>query len=421
MSIPTHNLYDFVHQATKRRFWLMYFYPWGSRELGALIDYQIDSNFMNSANGIPFENRFNFREFNINLDAENTNIILTKWTQPILYCHDQEPLKFALYDKDSELIKQFQIPIKYDDLSLKVPNAFSIYKKSILLHSELNSNELTKFEDSNLFVGAYWWSHAVIARDWYRFAEHDLSLLEKTKRKKIFLTYCRRIDDTSLYRQKFLDYVSAAELENDCLISSNYITNPTASLSAEYHAVDFLNTAISVVLETTFDSKIHLTEKTLRPIACGHPFIIANGPGCLALLRKYGFKTFHPYINESYDNIVDDNERLSVIVKEMQRLQSLSNNELDLLLDNCKSISDYNKNRFFSSDFLYQVTEELKENVDSALLQCQGQYHVKPWLDAISQRKKLRKNKMPVNKKSNLLVMFKLIKKLRRLISNNDR
>jgi hypothetical protein len=48
------------------------------------------------------------------------------------------------------------------------------------------------------------------------------------------------------------------------------------------------------VAETVFDTRIHLTEKTLRPIACGHPFILAAGPGSLKYLQTYGFRTFSP-------------------------------------------------------------------------------------------------------------------------------
>jgi hypothetical protein len=46
-----------------------------------------------------------------------------------------------------------------------------------------------------------------------------------------------------------------------------------------------------------------LTEKALRPIACGQPFILAATPGSLQYLRSYGFKTFSGYIDETYDTI----------------------------------------------------------------------------------------------------------------------
>jgi hypothetical protein len=418
MSIPTHNLYDFVHQVTEKKFFLLYFYPWGSRDLDNLISYQTNNESLNSSDGIPVDYQFDFQKFNIDAPIKKLTYALLRWTQPILFCHDQEPLKFKLYTADSNLINNFsKLPPKFNHLLLKKAIPYSIHKKSVLLHSEINSEELKKFEDSNLFVGAYWWSHAIIARDWYRYAEHDLSLFNKPSAdKKLFLAYCRRIDNTSAYRQTFLDQLYAYKLDNNCLISTKSNSEKISSnSSAEYNSDDFVNTSISVVLETTFDHRIHLTEKTLRPIACGHPFIIANGPGCLKLLRHYGFKTFHPYINESYDNIVDDSERLSLIVEEMKRLSLLDKKELDQLLKSCQHIVEHNKHLFFSKDFISKITLELKENVDTAFSRCKDQYYIEPWLDLFNERRQQRKAKIPVTKNVEKLIMFKLIKQLRQL------
>ena len=415
MSIPTHNLYDFVHQATERRFWLVYFYPWGSRDLNDLTDYQVDKKFLNGANGIPDKHRFDFAKFDTVPLTTTNNHRLCKWTQPQLICHDQEPLQFDLYSEESEFIKNFKVPIEFPSMSLRNVNPFCIHKKSILLHSELNSAELTKFENTGFFVGAYWWSHAVIARDWYRYAESDLSLSSNLNTdKKLFLTYCRRIDNTSKYRQTFLDQLYINDLKKDCVTSSLADTEKIpADLSAEYHSSDFINTSISVVLETTFDSRIHLTEKTLRPIACGHPFIIANGPGCLKLLRSYGFKTFHPYIDESYDDMSDDNERLWAIIKEMKRLASLSKPELTRILDSCQLIAEYNKNMFFSKNFMLKIESELKNNVEAAFDKCKNQYYIDPWIQVLDRRRRERKNKIAIKKTEEVLAMFRLIKKLK--------
>ena len=39
MSIPTNNLYDFVHQVLESKFLLRYFYPWGEKQLENLIEH----------------------------------------------------------------------------------------------------------------------------------------------------------------------------------------------------------------------------------------------------------------------------------------------------------------------------------------------------------------------------------------------
>jgi hypothetical protein len=411
MSVPTHNLYDFVHQVTKRQFWLIYFYPWGSRDLVNLVEYQVDTTFLNGAHGIPAEHWSVLKKFAL-LDKTTPLVLsLARWTIPNMICHDQEPLNFSLYNIDSEQVKKFKIPIKFPNLSLNMSNAFSIHKKSILLHSELNSKELAQFEDSGLFAGAYWWSHAAIARDWYRFAEHDTSLLCRDQPiKKLFLTYCRGQDGSRTYRKDFLTQLQRTDLYNNCRVTSESQLPPESYQSAEYCSADFNDTGISVVLETTFDDRIHLTEKTLRPIACGHPFLLAGGPGSLQLLRNYGFKTFHTVINEDYDHVADSTQRLTCIIQEMQRLHTMNPSQLDHVLTECKIIADHNKKWFFSNDFFQIVTDELARNVQAAKEQVTGQYTVEPWLNT---RRTFRKNRVPVRKEQGISTMIRLIRLLR--------
>ena len=138
--------------------------------------------------------------------------------------------------------------------------------------------------------------------------------------------------------------------------------------SAQYNHDDFNSTAISVVLETMFDdSRIHLTEKTLRPIACGHPFVLAAGPHSLDYLRSYGFKTFDPWIDESYDQETNSLLRLEKIINSMNKVNALDATEFDQCLLEIRRIADFNKKHFFSDTFQQQVIEELKTNVMDAV------------------------------------------------------
>jgi hypothetical protein len=140
-----------------------------------------------------------------------------------------------------------------------------------------------------------------------------------------------------------------------------------STASATYDPDDINQTGISVVLETVFDSsKVHITEKVLRPIACGHPFILAAGPGALKYLQKYGFRTFSHWINESYDDEPDSQRRLEMIVEEMHRIDQLPAVQFDELLCNLKETVAHNRKRFYSDEFFQQVQEELVNNLNSA-------------------------------------------------------
>jgi hypothetical protein len=84
------------------------------------------------------------------------------------------------------------------------------------------------------------------------------------------------------------------------------------------------------------------SEKTFKPIAHGHPFIIAGRPRSLELLRSLGFKTFFPWINESYDYEEDGATRMLMIANEVKRLAELPPDQLTTFLANCREICDFN-------------------------------------------------------------------------------
>jgi hypothetical protein len=93
-------------------------------------------------------------------------------------------------------------------------------------------------------------------------------------------------------------------------------------------------TYFSIVSETNYFTKSvyslsteigrFLSEKTFKPIAQCHPFIIVSVPNSLDTLRELGYKSFSPWIDESYDTELDDASRLLKIVAEIKRLSELS-------------------------------------------------------------------------------------------------
>jgi hypothetical protein len=399
MSVPTHNLYDFVHRVTKNRFYLRHFYPYSSRYLKDSQHLHVN-NWTQGPNNVDIADRFDY-SFDPKHKLTDSSFINF---QPVLFCHDQEPLLFDYYADQIPHMKDFCQPIKdmlgvaAQDFNLRWVDPLSLQKTWILLHSELNSNELKKYESTGCFVGAYWWSHAMLALDWYRFAEHDPSLTVTNEYQKLFLIYCRDTSGLRTYRKTFMSRLEEKNIAKDCQIGSFLNYDVTSDSSAIYDSVDFNNSGISVVLETVFDSRIHLTEKTLRPLACGHPFMLAAGAGSLELLKYYGFKTFSPYINESYDSIKDDDLRLQAIVSEMKRIQLLPTIDLDNLINQCNLIAEFNKKHFFSTEFFNQVVKELQDNVATAFNQHQGELDFSLWW----RRRKHRRKNLLVDKNNNL-------------------
>lgn len=131
---------------------------------------------------------------------------------------------------------------------------------------------------------------------------------------------------------------------------------------SEYNFDLYRNTLISIVTETNFYTDIHsepgrfLSEKTFKPIANCHPFIIVSVPNTLSLLRSIGYKTFSPWIDESYDLELDDSKRLKKIVQEIERISKLSNSEVKDLVNSLKPIVEHNLNVLLSKNiFCYKT------------------------------------------------------------------
>lgn len=374
MSVPTHNLYDFIYQVLENRYILMYFYPWGSKELQDTCAHSpkgVHDIYMSYTDVDPHLMLHDDSNILQHIRSNNT---LT-WDDhrshsPLIFCYDQEPLNFdyykdlSVFDLGKDYVKQRvgenRPPFEYHrGKNLKLAMPMGKQKTWILLHSELNSHEVEKYNNTDEFFCAYWWSHAMLSLDWYRFAEIDTSLKPGVNIKKLFLIYSRDTTGSRQYRQVFLDNIKNKE---DCQIGSFYVDNISSNDSAIYNVNDINYTAISVILETVFDDRIHLTEKTCRALATGHPFILFNGPGSLEYLRSYGFKTFDPIINEHYDTVIDSNERMQCIITEMERLTNLNSESIQQLLE----IAEHNKQVFWSKNFRDQIISELVNNVKDA-------------------------------------------------------
>lgn len=89
-----------------------------------------------------------------------------------------------------------------------------------------------------------------------------------------------------------------------------------------------------------------ITEKAYKAIACSRPFIVFATPYFLEDLRNLGYKTFSPFINESYDRETDNHKRLNMIVAEVKRICDLPQEEYTELVARCRTIAKYNSEHF---------------------------------------------------------------------------
>jgi len=361
MSIPLDRLYHYIESIAEEvrgdSIIIYHFYPHGSKNIKNLIELH------------------NYSEWN-------------KFTNsPHVVCHDQEPLNFDYYSQYEGNVR----PRRDADYG---PTSGNIYDKMILLHSEKNSSDVTKYKNI-AFVPVYYWSHALIALDWFRFAQH---VKQKKNIKQQFLIYNRAWSGTREYRLCFADYLIKLNLDQSCIMRVSPVDSdlgkhyglhcfknprfcpdniieeyfPVGTAGSEYSAdfdiKDYESTNIEIVLETLFDDlRIHLTEKILRPIACGQPFILAGTYGSLNYLRSYGFKTFNECWDESYDLEPDSEKRLIKITNLMKHIDCWDLTERTKKITQAQAIADFNQQHFFSKEFFNLIIKELYTNLKIGL------------------------------------------------------
>jgi hypothetical protein len=373
MSIPLDRLYHFIENIAKEindNIVIYRFYPHGSKNLEHLQELKGPLNWQDKVS-----------KFSV-------------------YCHDQEPLNYDLYQNVNrpsafiEILKSISADVINDNNLMCEP---TIYDQVYLIHSEKRSSNLTAYQNHSYrrCIDIYYWSHAIIALDWFRYAKH---IKQKKQVNKTFLIYNRAWSGTREYRLKFAEFLIKLGLQDQCYTSVNPVepelnihyelhqfknpawrpslvlenflpvSNAHSHYSADFDIEDYEATDIEVVLETLFDDdRLHLTEKSLRPIALGQPFILAGTHGSLEYLRSYGFKTFGLVWDERYDECADPEERLGRIADLMKQIANWGPWLREQKMAEAKKIAEYNRQHFFNQEFFDLITNELKTNLQVAL------------------------------------------------------
>ena len=106
-------------------------------------------------------------------------------------------------------------------------------------------------------------------------------------------------------------------------------------------AEPYIDTYFSVVTETVCDYPYSLrSEKIYKPIAMGHPWVAVANRGFYRDIQQQGFKTYSGLIDESFDNIDNNQDRLDRVAEVVKDL--CRQNLVDFLVA-AESISKYNQ------------------------------------------------------------------------------
>lgn len=96
-------------------------------------------------------------------------------------------------------------------------------------------------------------------------------------------------------------------------IIEKYYHNVSQTLPVNLYNQSYFN--LIVETDCDFNDSFFLTEKTIKSLITGQPFVVLSNPDHLKNLRKLGFRTFDKLWNEHYDSIIDFESRTDAIVQ----------------------------------------------------------------------------------------------------------
>lgn len=140
--------------------------------------------------------------------------------------------------------------------------------------------------------------------------------------------------------------------------------NPANTVNLDHHRHSF----VSLVSETLVENTVSFfSEKIYKPLSIGHPFILLGNPGSLARLHRLGFQTFSKYWDESYDLEQNWVTRIHRIIRILEQLNRLSDQERIQIRRDMYSILDHNRKTFNHLKTITAGNHELNKIFDRYL------------------------------------------------------
>ena len=303
---------------------------------------------------------------------------------------DQEPIDLARHFATFQRVR-----LHSEDIEMNCPNP------GYLITSEQNSATVDHVCEHYGWTRLYYFFHGWAALDWYRGYDRTFLMPEPKDRKitRTFIMPNRIIAGDRRHRLVMLYHIfKYGMLDNwiscpDVCPAENITIAEAVKPLIESHPdieqvfaqqqfpISFpgetnspmhscwlslfdesASSLLYLVTETVATGqRLHLTEKTFKPICLRMPFIIVGTQGSLRYLRSYGFKTFGDLWDESYDDEINDDQRIEKIAFILKSMDILPAHEKQRLFDQAQEICEYNYNHFYSGGFEKILWRELTE------------------------------------------------------------
>lgn len=190
---------------------------------------------------------------------------------------------------------------------------------------------------------------------WYKALKYD-QYQRQPNISKTFLMFMnlQRPHRDAIWKQ--IDLTNSIYSYRALNVELNYLDDHSDNWQRHFNPDWYNITNFSMVVETTIvPEPLGPTEKTWKPIAFYHPFILWGPAGYLNNLHQQEFQTFNHIIDESYDNEQDSNKRLEMVIEQVNRLK-----DIKLLDQETIKRTTHNHKLFFDIEWSkHQFTQNL--------------------------------------------------------------
>ena len=285
-----------------------------------------------------------------------------------------------------------------------VKNNADLEGSGVICTSEYHSQNVDQLCARYNWRSYYYFFHGWAALDWYRGYDKTFLIQPWHQRKisKTFLAPNRIIAGERQHRLEMLYHIFKNRLAHNhvscpavCPAENISILDAVKPLAKKYSDIESVFAAqtlpinfegetghpmhscwlslfdqsaeslLYLVTETVATGqRLHLTEKTFKPIALGMPFIIVGTKGSLEYLRSYGFRTFEGIWDESYDQ-ADDDVRIERIASLLRSLDELPAGAKQDLFEAAHEVIEHNWNHFYGGGFEAVLWTELNNMLET--------------------------------------------------------
>ena len=307
-----------------------------------------------------------------------------------IYCHDQEPVQPDVHNILFSEVKRRNLDLNH---------GFGASHGAFVV-SERDSDQVQQVCSQYQWQPYYYFFHGWAALDWFRGYDRTFlsGAIAERRPSRIFYMPNRIIDGRRDHRVLLMYHLIKHKILNGwysfprkCPESNRDITNITELFRDRYADIDDVfgqidlpmnfpqeqdhpmhscwlsrfdlvaDSEIYVITETVAKGRrLHLTEKTFKPICQQMPFIMVSTAGSLRYLREYGFQTFGEVWDESYDDEIDDYARIERVASLMRHIQDMPERSRRDLVGCTQKIVEHNYRHFYGGDFEKILWDEFR-------------------------------------------------------------